>query len=96
VKEIPEPGKFYLFACPWDWTHVAEYVCPINSHQHVVKNCGYFTRTGATFDILVTKGLQPNSEFHPTPGGPEEIIASPFNKVMPWLANTPWVKENNK
>ena len=87
-----EAGKFYLFSCPWDWTFVGEYVRHESPSRIVVKNAGYFTRTGATFDILSTKGFQRETQFHPTPGGIEQEITGPA-PVWPWRAPTPWVKK---
>lgn len=87
-----ESGKVYLFACPWDWTFVAEYVRHESPSRIVVKNAGYFTRTGATFDKLAKEGFNTNTQFHPTHGGVEQEITGPA-VVFPWQAETPWVKK---
>ena len=86
-----ESGKFYLFACPWDWTFVARYVRHESFCRIVVKDAGYFTRTGATFDKLASEGFTRETQFHPTSGGPEQEITGPA-VVWPWRAKTPWVK----
>ena len=86
-----EPGKYYLFSCPFFWTFVGRYVRP-HSFQHVIiDNAGYFTRTGATFDVLCTKGFQRETAFancvalgeFPIPAG------GPW---FPWKAPISWVK----
>ena len=92
--EYLEPGKFYLIACPWDWTFVFEYVQHVENRRKIeTKNCIYFTRTGATFDKLSTEGLVPlqgdsGSKFH---GGPKFIPAE--GPVWEWKAKTPWAKK---
>lgn len=84
-----EVGRFYLFAAPFFWTFVARYVRPAGLHDIVVDDVIYFTRPGATFDILTTKGLQPNSKYHTMRG--EQLIPAQGPK-FPWHAETPWVK----
>jgi hypothetical protein len=86
-----QPGKFYLIACPWDWTFVGEFVRFEGRDYIIVKNAGYFTRTGATFDKLSRAGFNANTHFHATPDGPEQGIPA-GGPWWPWRARTPWVK----
>ena len=89
-----EEGKFYLFACPFFWTFVGRYVKHLNFQELVIEDAIYFTRTGATFDILCTKGLvlegEGRSRYHVLPGQP--IISAQGPKIE-WRAKTPWVKK---
>jgi hypothetical protein len=86
-------GNFYLFSCPWDWTFVGEYVRHCSGGQEIViRNGGYFTRTGATFDRLCKVGFQSDTKFHPTADGEEQSIPAQGPK-WPWRAPTSWVKE---
>ncbi len=87
-----EEGKFYLFSCPWDWTFVGRYVKHLSFCQIVIADAGYFTRTGATFDKLSSEGFTKETQFHPTVGGAEQIIAGPV-QAWRWMAKTPWVKK---
>jgi hypothetical protein len=85
-----EPGKFYLIACVWDWTYVGEYVGPDGLGGHKIRKGGYFTRTGATFDVLTTTGFVAETNFcsaHPYTFG-----IGPVNLWMEWHAPKPWVK----
>lgn len=89
-----EKGQFYLFACPWDWTWVGQYVRHINGGQEIViDNALYFTRTGATFDVLTRSGMilsgDKKSLYHPCGDG---IIIPAYGPKIPWRAPTPWVK----
>lgn len=87
-----EEGRYYLFACPWDWTFVGQFVRYVNRDEIAVRNAGYFTRTGATFDILCRDGLNANSKFCPCDGHPEtgELIIPAHGPKFPWNAPTPW------
>ena len=87
-----EPGKYYLFACPFFWTFVGEYVRDLNFQKIIVRNAGYFTRTGATFDILCSKGFQRETAFVDCSALGEMPIPSQ-GPWFPWLAKTPWVKK---
>ena len=87
-----EVDKYYLFACPWDWTFVGQYVKHLSFHELVIRNGGYFTRTGATFEILCSKGFVSETTFHPTVDGIEQIIPAQGPKWR-WMAKTPWVKK---
>ena len=86
-----EPGKYYLFAAPWDWTFLGQYVRHLSRDEIVIRNGGYFTKTGVTFDILTSKGFQSETKFHPTVGGVDQIIPAQGPKWQ-WMAATPWVK----
>jgi hypothetical protein len=98
-------GKFYLFACPFFFTFVGQYVRHLNFQEIVLANAGYFTRTGATFDVLCSKGLvtgSNGSQFHPCavtlvlPDGteiPNGVLIPAQGPKFPWEAKTPWVKK---
>lgn len=90
-----ESGKYYLFACPWDWTFVGEFVGYNGRDMLIVRNAGYFTRTGATFDILSSKGFQSETKFHARQDGAEMAIPA-GGPWWPWTAATPWVKGAKK
>ena len=87
-----EVGKFYLFACPWDWTFVGRYVGKPSWDEIEIADSIYFTRTGATFDVLCRDGLvmqgNDKSLIH---GGPRFIPAA--GPKWEWRAATPWVKK---
>lgn len=74
VEAFLIPGKFYLFATPWDWTFVGEYVRHDDRENIIIRNGGYFTRTGATFDILSEQGFQEQTKFHARKDGAEQSI----------------------
>ena len=84
-----EQGKFYLISSPWFWTFVGRYIRHANFSEIVLEDAVYFTRTGATFDKLATKGMVGESQYHPLPG---EILIPAQGLKIPWLAKTPWVK----
>lgn len=85
-----EPGKWYLFAVAFYFTFVGRFVRELNFKRLVIDHSGYFTRTGATFDVLTTKGLQPGTKFHAD--NPVPIMIPNDGPVWPWLAATPWFK----
>jgi hypothetical protein len=88
-----EKGEFWLFSCPWDWTFVGQYVRHTSGgNEIIIRNGGYFTRPGATFEILCAKGFNENTTFHPTENGDEQIIPAQGPKWR-WRAKTPWVKK---
>jgi hypothetical protein len=70
---------------------VGRYVRHLNRDEILIRDGGYFTRTGATFDVLTAQGFQEGTRFHPTAGGVEQIIPAQGPK-WPWLALTPWAK----
>ena len=85
-----EKDRFYIFASPWFWTHVGRFVRYVNFQEIEIADAIYFTRTGATFDVLRVKGLNDQSKYH----GPFETAFIPSAGVKYlWLAKTPWVKE---
>ena len=90
-----QPGNFYLFACPWDWTFVGEYVRHENLDEIVIRNGGYFTRPGDKFGTLSVKGFTKETKFHPTEGGHEQLIPAQGPKWR-WIAKTPWVREGGQ
>lgn len=85
-----EVGKFYLFACPWDWTFVGRYVRRVDLDTIEVEDSIYFTRTGATFDRLCKTGLIQGESGSKTHGGPRFIPAA--GPKWEWTAATPWAK----
>jgi len=85
-----EVGKFYLFANPWFWTFVGRFVRHINFQEIEIADAIYFTRSGATFDVLCMTGLHSNSKVHKCPAG---MIISSNGPKFPWLAKTPWVEK---
>lgn len=89
-----EPGKFYLFACPWDWTFVGEYVGHWGN-MIVIRNGGYFRRTGATFDILSESGFTKGTIFCARKDGAAQQIPA-GGPWWPWTAETPWVKKGGR
>ena len=87
-----EPGRFYLFACPWDWTFVGRFVrWADGGNTIIIDRGGYFTRTGATFDILSSKGFTKETRFHARADGAEQGIPA-GGAWWPWTAPTPWAK----
>jgi hypothetical protein len=84
-----EPGTFWLFACPWDWTWVGRYVKHLSFQELIIDDALYFTRTGATFDLLCKDGLTGQSQIHPCGNG---IIIPAQGPKIPWRAATPWAK----
>lgn len=85
-----EEGKFYIFSCPFFWTFVGRFVRQITLQDFLIDDALYFTRTGATFDILCKKGMQGESIFHVVGNG---IIIPAQGPKFPWHAPTPWVKK---
>jgi hypothetical protein len=89
-KELTvEEGKFYLFACPWDWTFVGRFRKQLSFQELVIDKAIYFTRTGATFDKLCSEGLNKQSLYHHVGDG---IIIPAQAIKFPWAAKTPWAK----
>ena len=85
-----EQGRFYLISSPWFWTFVGRYVRHVNFQEIELDDAVYFTRTGATFDVLAVSGMNSNSKYHPLPS---PIIIPAQGLKIPWLAKTPWAKE---
>ena len=95
ATDFLEPGKFYLFACPWDWTFVGRYIQHADGRKKLeVSDCIYFTRTGATFGKLSTEGLVTGANGSLIHGGPRFIPND--GPVWAWTAATPWVKGEKK
>ena len=84
-----EPGKFYLFACPFYFTFVGRFVRKLDFQELVIEDAGYFTRTGATFDVLCRDGMVETSQFHPCDG---QLFIPAQGPKFPWFAATPWVR----
>lgn len=88
-----EPGKYYLFVCPFFMTYVGKYVRH-HGFDIIIDNGIYFQRTGRKFGELCRQGLVltgdsktlydtlPNGSFIPAQGG-----------KFPYLAKPSWVKE---
>ena len=87
-----QAGKFYLFATPWDWTFAGEFVRYANRDEIVIRNGGYFTRTGATFDVLCSSGFTDQTLFHARADGAEMSIPAQGPK-WPWTAKVTWIKK---
>jgi hypothetical protein len=88
-----QEGQWYLFAVPWDWTFVGQFVRHVSRDEIAIRNGGYFTRTGATFDRLCRDGFTPETKFHDCSDLGEIIIPAQGPK-FPWRAATPWLKGN--
>ena len=73
-------GKVFLFAVQWDWTWIGRFK-GYRGALLLLDEAGYFTRTGATFDVLCKEGLQENTEFHMV--GTARISAN-INVLIPW------------
>jgi hypothetical protein len=86
-----EEGKWYLFCTPWDWTFIGQYVRHISRDELLVRNAGYFTKTGATFDKLCLTGFTADTKFHDCSALGEMPIPAQGPK-FPWLAPRPWMK----
>lgn len=80
-------GKVFLFSCPWDWTFVGRLIGFVGDRL-IIGEAGYFTCTGATFDILCKDGFALTTRFHPsqTKGG---ILRIPNNGPV-WEWEAPW------
>ena len=89
-----EPGKFYLFSCPFFWTFVGRFVRQASFQDIEVADAIYFTRTGATFDVLCSRGLVLTGDRKSLYHGPFTTLLIPANPTVkfPWLAKTPWVQ----
>jgi hypothetical protein len=93
VSEFLEPGKFYLKACPWDWTFVFRYVQHVNNRQEIeTSDCIYFQRTGKTFGKLTTEGLVLSGDSKSLIDGGARFIPAQ-GPTWEWKAETPWVKK---
>jgi hypothetical protein len=88
-------GKWYLFAVPFFFTFVGRYVRHVDFQTIEIRDAVYFTRTGATFDILCTKGMakgENGSKYHKVAQAPDHFPTIPAaGPHFPWLAPTPWV-----
>lgn len=97
-----EPGRFYLISCPWYWTFVGRFIRHVNMQECAIAEAIYFTTTGATFDILCSKGMQLGSRYHPVrvplvladgTEVPNGLIIPSQGPKFPWGAATPWVSK---
>ena len=85
-------GKVFLFAMRWDWTFVGRFVRFVGSRIEV-EQAGYFTRTGATFDALTTKGFTTETNFCPFKQKAVRIGSiEDINLLVPWEADWPQKK----
>lgn len=85
-----EEGKWYLIASPFFWTTVGRFVRNIDLHDMEIADAIYFTRTGATFDILCTKGPQGNTQYH---GSFPTLIVPRQGLKFTYAGPKPWVKK---
>jgi len=83
-----EPGKYYLFACPWDWTYVGRFR-GIKGGSVIIDHAIYFIRTGARFGQLCHTGLVAESDYSECGNG-IGIGAADEIKFFPWHAKTLW------
>lgn len=83
-----EVGKYYLFACPWDWTFVGRFR-GIHGGRVVIDHAIYFTFTGAQFGELCRSGLVAASKVSCCGDGIG--IGDPLDiKTFPWHGPTSW------
>lgn len=87
-------GKVFLFSCPWDWTFVGRLEDFIGDRL-VITEAGYFTRTGATFDVLCKDGFQGNTEFHAVKTKDGRIRIPNGGPVFPWESDWPQRDDNH-
>lgn len=98
-----EPGKFYLCPLPFYWTVIGRYIRPDGMFHMLMDQVIYFRRPGATFDVLVSKGLPPKEGdsgalYHSFKSRQIRVRAD-SNLIIPWEDDngkpqkTPWVKE---
>lgn len=105
LTPILKPGEFYLFSPPLFWTFVGRYVGEVNFQTRAIEHAMYFTRPGATFDVLASEGLiltgDRKSLYHPTRTDcvladgtvlPNGNVIPPGGPVWHWTAATPWAK----
>jgi hypothetical protein len=89
-----EKGKFYLFSSPFFWTFVGRFMRRVDMYDIEANDVIYFTRTGATFDILCKSGLimsgDRKSLYHYCGDG---ILIPAQGPKFPWHAKTPWAKK---
>ena len=77
-------GKVFLLAIPWDWTVIGRLKGMVGDRL-VLEEAGYFTRTGATFDVLCKTGFAAETSFHLC----GEIRVPNQGMVFPWTAEWP-------
>jgi hypothetical protein len=87
-QKLMEPGKYYLFACSWDWTYIGKFVEHADYAHIRIDHALYFIRSAARFGVLCHSGLKRESEFEVIGDG----ILIPFaeTKIFPWHAKTNW------
>ena len=81
-------GEVFLFACPWDWTFVGRLEGFVGGRL-IITEAGYFTRTGATFDVLCKEGFNENTRFHPARTSDGRLRIPNVGPVFPWGAKWP-------
>ncbi len=80
-------GKVFLVAFPWDWT-IAGRFKGYRGTAMIFEEAGYFTRTGATFDVLCSEGFTPETQFH-NKGDGILRTRTDFNLIKEWKAAWP-------
>lgn len=81
-------GRVFLLSLPWDWTVVGR-LHGFVGDRLILKEAGYFTRTGATFDVLCKDGFNANTQFHAMEGDGGEMRVPNAGMVFPWMADWP-------
>lgn len=90
-----EVGKYYLFACPWDYTFVGRF-SRIWCGEIIIDHCFYFTKTGMTFGDLCRAGIK-KAKSEISVCGDGVIIGDPSQiKKFPWQAPTDWPNPDEK
>lgn len=87
-----EEGRYYLFACPWDWTFVGKFKA-IRGPHIVIDHAIYFVRTGARFGELCRSGLVKsgdNKSLYSECGDGISIGNFADTKIFPWHAKVTW------
>lgn len=81
-------GKVFLLSLPWDWTVVGRLEGFLGDRL-ILAEAGYFTRTGATFDLLCKHGFNQQTQFHPIQTAGGRIRVPNVGMVFPWEADWP-------
>lgn len=81
-------GKVFLISLPWDWTVVGR-VTGFVGDRLILEEAGYFTVTGATFDILCKEGFNERTKFHPIKTSRGSIRVPNQGLVFPWEGQWP-------
>lgn len=91
-----EQGEWWLISCPWFWTVVGRFVRQVNFQECLMEDVIYFTRTGATFDKLSTKGIVAETQYNGPSVVGQKILVPTQGLKYQWLAPTPWANKKGK